>query len=119
MSNIDHPEFGHVCMCDCHKEGSQIMHVMECCHFCYKEYLKADGTLIEEVYRQLCKDRGIKLPFRPVFDVKPFEKLSMPKVSRAFSELKADEIVAANPMSKDEDYEGAVEFDAPQASDEP
>jgi len=33
------------CECDCHKDGEDTLHFMECCDVCYKKYINVDGTV--------------------------------------------------------------------------
>jgi hypothetical protein len=45
-----------VCNCPCHIEGTQIMHMMACCQFCYDKYLTEDGEVITEKLESLQKE---------------------------------------------------------------
>ena len=42
---MEHPDFGHICECWCHRDGSQFMHIDECCRFCYQPYISEDGVV--------------------------------------------------------------------------
>ena len=42
-----------VCNCMCHKEGCSMMHCMPCCEFTYQTYIKTNGQLDEEKYKEL------------------------------------------------------------------
>jgi hypothetical protein len=42
-----------LCMCDCHREGWDIMHFMACCDLCGEKYLTAAGELDTVRYKEL------------------------------------------------------------------
>lgn len=35
-----------ICDCECHKEGTMIMHCVACCEFCYEKYMTPEGVII-------------------------------------------------------------------------
>ncbi len=56
---IKHPEFGRVCMCECHQDENEIMHFDECCNFTNQKYINKNGIIDE--HRLYLLYRGDKL----------------------------------------------------------
>ena len=44
-SNMEHPDFGEICECECHRDGDGMMHSGACCEFCYQPYISEDGVV--------------------------------------------------------------------------
>lgn len=42
-----------ICLCECHREGTNIMHAFPCCNLCYDKYLTEDGEPIEAKLKPL------------------------------------------------------------------
>lgn len=42
---MEHPDFGTICECECHRDGNNTMHFMECCIFCGCTYISEDGVV--------------------------------------------------------------------------
>ncbi len=97
--NYKHPEFGYICLCECHKDGSGLMHCFPCCTLCYARYINEDGTIDDERLRawfakcNLTPDFCDELP-----PVPPFEKCSIPAVKVPFKKIDVDSIVGCNSM---------------------
>lgn len=39
-----------VCWCECHREGTNVLHVMPCCSLGSEKYLSVDGKLLLDKY---------------------------------------------------------------------
>jgi len=113
-----HKKFGRVCMCDCHKDGSQLHHFMPCCSLTYKKYINADGTLDEERLLALYEKYGIPLwtwwdRFKDWFGnlwlirkwiawrrrIPKFTRYEFPIIMKTYPNLKAEDIVRSQPMT--------------------
>lgn len=42
---MEHPDFGEICECECHRDGCDITHFDACCRFCYQKYISAGGVV--------------------------------------------------------------------------
>lgn len=42
-----------ICTCECHKKGSNILHMTSCCDFTYEKYINEDGTIDMDIYSQM------------------------------------------------------------------
>lgn len=42
---MEHPDFGTICECDCHRDGCDMMHFDACCEWCGRKYISADGVV--------------------------------------------------------------------------
>ena len=49
-----------LCDCDCHKEGTEIMHFLSCCNFCYDKYLTKDGKVVPEQIYPLLRESHLE-----------------------------------------------------------
>jgi len=57
---IKHKKLGRVCMCDCHKDGTDIREFIPCCGWYRQKYINEDGTFDEE--RLLALYEKYKIP---------------------------------------------------------
>ena len=48
------------CICNCHRDGSGIMHIRACCDFCYQKFINTNGTVDETRYAALVAERDAK-----------------------------------------------------------
>jgi len=111
-----HPKFGHVCMCDCHKDGEDIRELMPCCGLYRLKYINADGTLDEARLLAIYKEKGIQLWtwWDRVMDwfrkswigkllwrrrIPRFKKYVFPVLRHVGPNINADEIVSVQPMT--------------------
>lgn len=61
---FEHPEFGLMCVCECHRKGNKQVDCLRCCSFAGRKYLNADGSVDEPYLREMMEEHGIK----PVFE---------------------------------------------------
>jgi hypothetical protein len=116
MRRKAHPKFGHVCMCDCHKDGEDIWEFMPCCGLYRLKYINADGALDEERLSAIYKEKGIPLwtwrdrfrswirlswvgRLRDRLPQRRFRKFVFPIIGGVCQNLNADEIVGVQPMT--------------------
>jgi hypothetical protein len=87
MSKKEHLEFGLICDCHCHNDGTNIRECFfTCCRLYRKKYQDENGVLDEERLRALFKEKG----FEPEWlkDLKPmpkFERFEFPVIKQPFS----------------------------------
>jgi len=114
---IKHRKFGRVCMCDCHKDGTDIREFMPCCNLYRQKYIDEDGTLDEARLLAIYESRGIPLWtwvdhlkdwFRRSWPVQRWRSWRMwrrlkhyklPVIEKVYPNLRADDIVSAQPMT--------------------
>jgi len=114
---IKHKKFGRVCMCDCHKDGSGVMHVVGCCRLTYRKYINEDGTLDEDRLLALYQKYGIPLWtwwdhlkdwFSGTWIARRWQKwiwwrrlkhFKLPMIKKTYPVLKAEDIVSVQPMT--------------------
>lgn len=51
---------GKICMCGCHQDCNNLIHIVPCCDFCGQKYINSDGTLDRARYDELVRDRELK-----------------------------------------------------------
>jgi hypothetical protein len=44
-----------ICTCICHKEGYNVMHCMPCCKYTYEKYIKSNGEIDMDKYKNIVK----------------------------------------------------------------
>ena len=42
---MEHPDFGRICECECHRDGNNMMHFEACCGWCGQRYISTDGVV--------------------------------------------------------------------------
>jgi hypothetical protein len=45
-----------ICDCECHKDGTELIHFMSCCFLCGQKYIFADGKIDMVRYEKLKKE---------------------------------------------------------------
>lgn len=83
---MEHPDFGAICECACHRDGCDMMHFDACCEWCGRKYISADGVVDVVRFGALVMEWRLreKGRERKRAEVPPFTRFVFPRVKRTF-----------------------------------
>ncbi len=48
------------CLCDCHRDGCNLMHIMPCCGLCGQKYIETDGNFNNDRFQAAMREFVVK-----------------------------------------------------------